>query len=230
MPKTKKPKSEAAKSGGTPESGSRVATVLKWVGGGTAVLSLVFGLRQLTVMVSDIRDRQRQATELIATSRVQQDAMYYRAAWASLEKAAALRANESGIRIAQEDLAMAWLENIRGSQGAAPFTAIVDSLAPVLSRGVVAGEGARKADLLAHLGWADFLRWRDAQGGADPAERYRQALAVIPRTSTRMPCWRTGCFGTETASRKRTGTGRSRWDPGAIAPTSAASKWPHWRT
>ena len=40
--------------------------------------------------------------------------------------------------------------------------------------------GPRKADLLAHLGWADFLRWREGQRQLDPADRYRQALAVDP--------------------------------------------------
>src|SRR6266536_152757 len=151
---------------------------LKWVGGTTAVLSLVFGLRQLTVLISDARDRQRQVTELIATGKLQQEARDYESGWISLRKAAELRANQSQVRAAQEDLAMAWLDNIRGSQGPTPFTAIVDTLVPVLSRRVVSAEGTRKADLLAHLGWADFLRWRDGDRSLEPAERYRQAMAV----------------------------------------------------
>jgi tetratricopeptide (TPR) repeat protein len=178
MPKTKRPKSGRAVEGETPESRGRLGTVVKWVGGGTAVLSLVFGLRQLTVLISDARDRQRQVTELIGMGKLQQEARDYGSAWKSLGRAAELQAKESRIRAAQEDLAMAWLDDIRGSQGTTPFTAIVDTLVPVLSRGVVAAEGARKADLLAHLGWADFLRWRDGQRSLEPAERYRQALAV----------------------------------------------------
>src|SRR6266496_281914 len=144
---------------------------LKWVAGTTAVLSLIFGLRQLTLLISDARDRQRQVTELIATGKLQQEARDYRSAWNNLGKAADLRANDSGVRAAQEDLAMAWLDNIRGDQGPTPFSEIVDLLVPVLSRGAVAAEGSRKGDLLAHLGWADFLRWRDGQHIFDPAER-----------------------------------------------------------
>ena len=64
MPKAKKPKSGRGGAGEPPEPRSRFGTVLKWVGGTTAVLSLVFGLRQLTVLISDARDRQRQVTEL----------------------------------------------------------------------------------------------------------------------------------------------------------------------
>ncbi len=178
MPKAKKAKSGRAGAGETLESRGRVGSALKWVGGGTAVLSLVFGLRQLTVLISDVRDRQRQVTELIAMGKLQQEARDYRSAWNSLGKAAELRANESRVRAAQEDLAMAWLTNIQGSPEPTPFTATVDMLVPVLSRGVVAAEGPRKADLLAHLGWADFLRWRDGQRSLEPGERYRQALAV----------------------------------------------------
>jgi tetratricopeptide (TPR) repeat protein len=178
MPKANKAKSARAAGEKTPERTGGAGTVLKWVGGGTAILSLIFGLRQLTVLITDERDRQRQATELIAAGKLQQAARDYRAAWTSLGKAAELRASDSRIRAAREDLAMAWLDDIRGSSGQTPFSAIVDTLVPVLSRGAAAGGGARKADLLAHLGWADFLRWRDGQRGLEPAERYRQALAV----------------------------------------------------
>jgi hypothetical protein len=139
----------------TPDSKGKLATVLKWVGATTALLSLVFGLRQLTLLISDARDRQRQVTELIAVAELQQEARDYGAAWKSLGKAADVRATDSRIRTAQEDLAMAWLDDIRGDQGPAPFSATVDMLVPVMSRGAVAAEGARKADLLAHLGWAD---------------------------------------------------------------------------
>jgi tetratricopeptide (TPR) repeat protein len=165
------PKATKAKSGG-------LATILKWVGGTTAVLSLVFGLRQLTILITDARSRQRQITELIATGKLQQEARDYGAAWKSLGKAAELRGTDSKVRAAQEDLAMAWLDDLRGDQGPAPFSATVDMVVPVISRGAVAAAGSRKADLLAHLGWADFLRWRDGQRGLEPAERYRQALAV----------------------------------------------------
>jgi hypothetical protein len=178
MPKAKKAKSRRAGAGEVVESKGRLGTALKWVGGTTAVLSLVFGLRQLTVLISDARDRQRQITELIATGRLQQEARDYGSAWKSLGKAAELRASDARVRTAQEDLAMAWLDDIRGDQGPATFTAIVEMLVPVMDRGVVAAEGSRKADLLAHLGWADFLRWRDGQRELDPATRYRQALAV----------------------------------------------------
>ena len=74
MPKANKSKSGRAATGKASESTGGAGTVLKWIGGGTAVLSLIFGLRQLSVLISDARDRQRQATELIAAGRLQQAA------------------------------------------------------------------------------------------------------------------------------------------------------------
>ncbi len=41
-------------------------------------------------------------------------------------------------------------------------------------------DNRRAADALAHLGWADFLRSRDGQGGLDPVRYYQQALQRDP--------------------------------------------------
>jgi hypothetical protein len=166
---------------------------LKWVGGVTAVLSLIFGLRQVTQIFSDTRERQRQVAELSKVGKQQQSARDYEAAWASFELA--FKAAESGgqlaklsgqlsderreLRTAQENLAMAWLENARPS-GGQTFSNIVDKLVPVLTRGIAGASGDRKADLLAHYGWANFLRSRDGRQGLNPEQQYREALEIDP--------------------------------------------------
>jgi tetratricopeptide (TPR) repeat protein len=159
------------------------------------VLSLVFGLYQLTQIVSDIRDRERSTAELYQVGKQQQAAGDYPAAWASFEQG--LKAAEPGgklakltgqlgkeraqLRLAQEDLAVQWLQNVRVnvSRGES-FFRVVDMLNPVLHRGAAGGQGARKADLLAHLGWGEFLRWREGRIELDPEPLYRQALAIDP--------------------------------------------------
>jgi hypothetical protein len=166
---------------------------LKWIGGVTAVFSLIFGLRQITQIVSDVRERQRQVVELSKVGKLQQGAADYEAAWASFEQA--LKTAESGgqlakltgqlseerreLRKAQEDLAMEWLENARPPRGQT-FSDVVDKLVPVLNRGIASASGARKADLLAHFGWANFLRSRDGRQGLNPEQQYREALEVDP--------------------------------------------------
>lgn len=167
--------------------------VLKWVAGITAVLSLIFGVQKLVETVAANNDRQRQVDEASTVARAQQQAGDYAAAWDSF--GAALKAAESGgtlarltgrldertveLRAAREDLAMEWLRNIRVS-GGQTFSDIVAKLLPALTQGAASSQGARKADLLAHTGWAYFLRSRDGAGDTNPQRAYESALQVDP--------------------------------------------------
>jgi hypothetical protein len=167
-----------------------VESLLKWVGAVTAVLSLIFGLYQLTQLVADARERQRQIEELQAVSQSQQTTADYEGAWATLEKAlkvadagarfanllGKLSPEQNAVRAAQEDLAMRWLQDARATKG--KFSDLVDRLSPIVNRGVATADGARKADLLAHLGWGTFLRSRDGHSGLNPEPLYRQALEI----------------------------------------------------
>jgi hypothetical protein len=164
---------------------------MKWVGGITTILSLIFGLHQITQLLSEVRERQRHIAELHKAGKQQQGAADYEGAWASFEQA--LKTAEQGGQLAkltgqlgkerleqreaQEDLAMEWLENIRASQDQT-FSDIADKLVPVLMRGFANSSGPRKADLLAHVGWANFLRWRESNFQFNPEQQYREALEI----------------------------------------------------
>jgi hypothetical protein len=80
------------------------------------------------------------------------------------------------IDAARVDIAFAWLEDGRPGPGQR-FAVITDTVTPVLDRALVGAQGERRADLLAHLGWATFLRLRDGHDG-DPGARYREALST----------------------------------------------------
>ena len=169
----------------------RLSRLLKWVGGITAILSLIFAVHQALQLVSDVREQRRQITELYNVGKAQQGAADYEGAWASFERA--LKIAESGgklakltgqlstetitLREAQEDLAMEWVKNIARPEGQT-FSRIVDQLVAVLNRGASNATGVRKADLLAHVGWANFLRWRDGNRQLNPEQQYRQALEI----------------------------------------------------
>jgi len=171
----------------------KLATLLKWVGGVTAILSLIFGLHQITQLVSDVRERERGIAELYKVGKSQQGAADYEGAWDSFERAAEtaeaggqlakltgqLSKERRELREAQEDLAMEWLENGRIPKGQT-LSDFLDELVPVLARGASSAGGVRKADMLAHVGWAFFLRSRDGQAGLDPEKQYRQALEIDP--------------------------------------------------
>lgn len=165
--------------------------VLKWVGSITAILSLFFGIYQLATLVSDARARARHIEELYVTAKAQQAAGDFTAAWESFgeagksaeeggmiaKMAGELDAAQAKLRGAQEDLAIEWLQNIHAGSDE-KFSATVDKLLPSLVRGATAATGPRKADLLAHVGWAYFLKSRDGMSEADPVRSYAEAIAI----------------------------------------------------
>jgi hypothetical protein len=119
--------------------------------------------------------------ELVATSELQRRAADYAAAWVALGQAARAGPRNTSVRLAREGLAQEWLDNARTGGVAPTFTALADTLSPVLTEGLLLADSSRKADLLTHLGWADFLRRRDGRRDLYPPTRYWDALAVDPR-------------------------------------------------
>jgi hypothetical protein len=158
-----------------------VTTALKWVGGATAVLSLIFGLNQLGGLVSRHRQQKRKVRELLKTAEMEGQTRDYATAWSSLEEADRLTNGRDDVRAAEESIGMVWLENAHVNPDKQKFADIVDKVEPALDRGASAATGTRKADLLAHLGWGEFLRSRDDFSGRTPDDYYRQALQIDPQ-------------------------------------------------
>jgi tetratricopeptide (TPR) repeat protein len=122
----------------------------------------------------------RETSALLEAGRLQEESHKYSAAWDTYAKAAALTSHRADIVALQERLAMDWLENIRVTSGRGTFTAIVEAVEPVLARCAASKESQRAADCQAHIGWGDFLRSREGDGGLDPARQYRLALERDP--------------------------------------------------
>lgn len=171
------------------ETSSPLKSFMKWVGIVAAVLSLIAGARQFLTLTAESAERERRIGELLATGAAQQAARDYPQAWTTFETA--LMQAEQGnllakltrrlgerrqqVRVAQENLAMQWLENIAVPQGQT-FASVVDRVLPVLHRGALEGSGARVGDMYAHVGWGYFLKRRDGQSALDPAPWYAKAL------------------------------------------------------
>ena len=81
---------------------------------------------------------------------------------------------------AQADCGMVLVAHARTTGNEARFRDVVEPITPVLSQALETAGGARAADLLAHLGWADFLRARDGVGGLRPESLYRRAIEQDP--------------------------------------------------
>jgi tetratricopeptide (TPR) repeat protein len=155
----------------------KFSTILKWVGYATAILSFFFGVRQLVKLFSDRVESRRKVDALLITEGVELKGHDYASAWRSLEQASQLEPNSVKVHIAQENLAMAWLEDIHRRENE-KFSDVAEKLEPVLTRGVASTKDPRRsADLLAHIGWSYFLRSREAEFGLDPAGAYSKAAA-----------------------------------------------------
>lgn len=158
----------------------KVSTILKWVGYATAILSLIFGIRELVKLVADRIESHRKVDALLDSTAVELKIRDYAAAWHSLEKASQLESNSAKVQLAQENLAMSWLEDVHPRENE-KFSDIAEKLEPVLTRGLASAKHSqRAADLLAHIGWAYFLRSREGVFGADPAAAFFMAVQKNP--------------------------------------------------
>jgi tetratricopeptide (TPR) repeat protein len=167
----------------------KFSTILKWVGYATAILSLIFGIRELVKIVSDGLESHRKVDALLTTEEVELKGRDYASAWNTLEQASKLQPDAAKIQLAQENLAMAWLEDTRVREKQ-EWSSIVDKLEPVLTRGIASAKDAqRSADLLAHVGWCYFLRTRDGVFGMDPADAYARAVQKDPNNPYAEAMW-----------------------------------------
>ena len=150
---------------------------LKAIGVVTAIVSLVLGIHQVVTRVGGYLQQNREAKTLTEMARQQAARSEFTQAWSSLDRAAAA-ANSEAVAAARLEIAFAWLQEGRPGPGR-PFSTITDTVTPALDQALVKAEGQRRADILAHLGWATFLRLREGISG-DPAARYQEALAIDP--------------------------------------------------
>lgn len=132
---------------------------------------------------------QSQVGEAIQAAGLAQEGGNYPAAWTSLSRAAELAPDDRQVAVKRQQLAMVWLDNIRGSQSpTGRFTDIIKELRPVLERGATGGD-AFSADILAHLGWADFLLIREGATGLDPIQYYKRSVDTDPHNPFGHTMW-----------------------------------------
>lgn len=170
---------------------SRVGSVMKWVGIATALISFGTALYALIHSASELRDHKRVFREQFKSGQMQWSSGDFANAWNSLTHAETTVADEGvfaklmgGLspeqreaRTAEQDLAMEWLRSSHVPEGF-QFATIADKLVNVLTIGANTSSGARKADLLAHLGLAYFLKQRDGDESLHPDAAYKEAITA----------------------------------------------------
>lgn len=96
-------------------------------------------------------------------------------AWDQFTLVASRFPEDETLRIAREDCGMRWLREMRVGDKET-FSALTGKVQPLLAQGLARSNNERRADLRAHLGWADFLRSRDGVAAPDPIPQYRAAV------------------------------------------------------
>ena len=155
-----------------------------WLGAAGLVLlaasAVLYGVQHTQEQRAQEKARvELQAAELAAAVQLC-EAGSHAVAWKQFGTILASRPGDDAVRIAREDCGMRWLRDMRISGDKETFSALVEPIQPVLAQGLAMARGARRADLGAHLGWADFLRSRDGVAAPDPVALYKAALADDP--------------------------------------------------
>ena len=176
------------------ETVAPVRKVGRWVaaivGAIATILGVSLNLDAVGNLVTDRGQQRATYTQLLETADQQLKERKYDLALKGVEEAGERREAQGWklrglptldeVHAKEADVAMAWLRDIHLLGEGKTFTAVVERLEPSIQREEVRAMGPRKADLVAHLGYADFLRTRDGRRDLDPAARYEEAIGIDP--------------------------------------------------
>ena len=156
------------------------------------VVVLVAGAWTMLPLYLERREQAVRAAALVQQSQERTAAGDYDTAWKLLEQAKGVAPESVEVSASQERLAMERLRRVgvnffRGDRRS--IQALVDETVPVLSRGTSRAKGERLADLLAHLGWAEYVRQLGGLVGSQPPDHYRRALDVDSRNVYAHAMW-----------------------------------------
>jgi hypothetical protein len=159
--------------------------LLAWIGVVTAVIGLITGLSGLVGPLKGWWKTGRQSHALLASAQRQEQLGEYSAAMDTL--AEILKANPGDTKALHTrlDVAMAWIENMRTprhdlDEVAPQARVIFDRLTPVLEGGLGTSNEYRAADVVAHLGWLNLLKWRITGQAGIIESHLREALQMEP--------------------------------------------------
>lgn len=156
------------------------ANALKVVGAIGAVVSLLLGLNQLTGVVQRFRIHRQEFSEAMASGVQEQRRGDNAAAFRSFKHAAELDPIDRDAQTSEAQAAMLWLETVHEQQNQT-FTDVANQVLPVFDAALVRAKGSDAGDLLAHIAWANYLKYRDGlREGIDVDENLKAALAADP--------------------------------------------------
>jgi hypothetical protein len=174
----------------------RIAQVLKWIGGATVITSLVLGVFDLRKIVSQISERRQTISQLVSAAEGQIADGDVVTAQKLIDQASALDPANPDTLKAKTILAM---DTVR--QFHSPYDeGVTEAIEPVLSTlliGANSDDLQLSADVLAHVGWANFLRpiTMDYGGKGFPVQIYfRRSIEKDPENPFAHIMWSWVCL------------------------------------
>lgn len=155
------------------------ATILKWVGVAAAIVSLILGVNQVNNLWTARQQRElrdKKIVSLIRDSRTQADADDFETGWKTLEQAHSLNADSRMVQNEQAAFAMKWLRQLIFINTTGKYSDVTARLLPVLYHAANDTTGRAAADIMAHIGWANFLKWREDGSNLKIRELYEDAV------------------------------------------------------
>jgi hypothetical protein len=135
---------------------------------------------QAAAITAKALEQSRQAETLVAEGLAQRRRNQFVEALATLTRARELAPNSATVREAQEDVAMDWIRSVRVEGGKSSFGEAIKPALAIIDASLPSATGVRRADLLAHTGWATFLLRRDGDRRLTPTDMYQEALSLDP--------------------------------------------------
>ena len=159
--------------------------LLAWIGVVTAVIGLITGLSGLVGPLKGWWKTGRQSHALLASAQRQEELGEYSAAMDTLAEILKATPSDTQALHTQLDVAMLWIEEIRTPRHnvddvAPQARTIFDRLTPILEGGLSTAKGYRAADVVAHLGWLNFLKGNITGQNGIVESHLREALRMDP--------------------------------------------------
>jgi ribosomal protein S21 len=156
---------------------ARSGVFLKAIGAVAAVVSLLLGLNQVTGLVQNFRIHRQAFSEAMASGDQEQRRGDNAAAFRSFKRAAELDPIDREARAREAQAAMLWLETVHAQKQS--FTDVANELLPVLDNALARAKGPEAGDILAHIAWANFLKYREGlREGINVDDNLKAAFAA----------------------------------------------------
>jgi tetratricopeptide (TPR) repeat protein len=141
----------------SPSKFRHLGNIMKWIGGITAVLSLILASIQLNRILEDTLERKESVTELVRASDLLAENSDYEGAFKLLDQALELSPASRAARERQVRTGMQYVRKFFLKPESEKLT-LLDSIIPVLRRGAVHKDPKIAASAVSHLAWANYLK------------------------------------------------------------------------